>query len=413
MASNRLTEHRCATARPGRHGDGQNLYLQVRGPLARSWLYRYRDAAGMDRSIGLGQWPTVSLDEARAAALELGRMRRDGRDPLADKRAAEARTEALGALTFREAAARVIDLKRPEWASTKHAQQWENSLAAYVFPKLGDVDLRLIDTNHVVDVLAPIWTSKIETARRVQNRIATILGWATSKGLREGPNPADMERLKDLLASQKKVMQKNADKAVRHHAALPYRDAHGFMMHLRQREATAARCLEFCVLTSVRTANAIAAKWADIDLTRAVWTIPGDEMKAKGKGNHVVPLSKQAVKLLKAQQNKDDVYVFPAPTPGRPLSNNAMLALIDRMGRKGEITAHGFRSSFLDWVREETNHDPDAARLQLAHTIDDKTGAAYRRGDMFRKRKAIAQEWADYIDTDPGATVLAMAQAVT
>jgi integrase len=390
-------------AKPGRHGDGHNLYLQVRGPLARSWLYRYRDASGMDRTLGLGNWPVVSLDAARAAALDYARLRKEGRDPLAEKRAQEARADALDAATFRQAAAKVIELKRPEWVSSKHAQQWENSLSTYVFPRLGDLDLRLIDTNHVVDVLAPIWTKKIETARRVQNRIAAILAWGISKGLRDGPNPADMERLKDLLASQKKVQQKNVDKAVKHHAALPYREAHGFILELRDRDALAARCLEFCVLTSVRTANAISAKWADIDLQHAVWTIPAADMKAKGKGDHVVPLSKQAVALLNGLRGLDEVYVFPSPTPGKPLSNMAMLRLIDRMGRKGELTTHGFRSTFLDWVREETNHDPDAARLQLAHTIDDKTGAAYRRGNMYRKRALLVQEWADYIDAGPGA----------
>ncbi|CAG4900940.1 tyrosine-type recombinase/integrase [Paraburkholderia saeva] len=406
MAGGRLTDYKIQTAKAGRHGDGRNLYLQVRGPMAKSWIFRYRDAAGFDRAVGLGPWPVVSLEEARAAALEIARMRREGRDPLAEKLARNARLEVIHAITFRDAAAKVITMRAAEWKSPKHKQQWENTLTTYVYPRLGDVDVKLIDSNHVVDVLAPIWTTKIETASRLRERIAAVLAWCAAKGFREGANPADMERLKNLLPSQKKVKESDPSKQVQHHAALAYTGMHDFMARVRERPATAARCLELCVLTGARTANAIGMRWDHVDLDHAVWKIPAAEMKISGNGEHAVPLSRQVVTLLKAQQGRDKTYVFPSQTPEKPLSNMAMLQLIDRMGHKGEVTAHGFRSTLTDWAREETTHEPDTVRLQLAHAIDSKVDAAYRRGDLYRKRAALMQDWADYIDTEPPQAVV-------
>lgn len=400
MAMNRLTEYKCETAKQGRHGDGLGLYLQVRGPLAKAWLYRYKDVSGKERFMGLGSYPVISLDAARDRVLALRRKRGEGIDPLDDKRAHQAAQKALAMKrkTFRECAERVIEIKKPEWANAKHAQQWENTLATYAYPTIGDLDISMIDSHHVVGVLRPIWTAKPETARRLQQRLAAVLNWAIASRLRAEPNPARMVgNLDAMLSSHKEIRRKNPEKAVRNHPALPYAEIHEFIQQVREREATAARCLEFTILTCVRTANSIGVEWSEIDSERALWTIPASKMK--GKREHVIPLSKQALAIIEGQRGKDDVYVFPSAI-NRPLSNMSMLQLLGRM-KRDDLTVHGFRSTFRDWVGEETIFDGDAAELVLAHTIDSKTEAAYRRGDMLKKRRQMMAAWADYIDTKP------------
>ncbi|ELA00635.1 integrase family protein [Cupriavidus sp. HMR-1] len=388
-----MTERQCATLPPGRYGDGLGLQLQVRSERARAWIFRYRDASGKDRHVGLGQWPVVSLEEARAAALDMQRMRRDGRDPFAERKAADARVTTTEMLTFKQAAAAVIDIRRPTWSNDKHAAQWETSLATYAYPKLGDVNVSLLDTGHFVDVLTPLWVSKMETARRLQQRLSAVMEYAAAKGLRSGANPASLEALKDLLPDQKTIRTKNADKAVQHHAALPWQDVPAFLVDVRQREALAARALELAALTALRTGNIIGARWADIDLEQAVWRIPAAQMKARS--DHLLPLSKQAVALLKALPRTGEL-VF--EVDGKPMSNGAMLALLKRMKRTGQVTTHGFRSSFMDWTGEATNHEIDAARAQLAHNLGDKVRLAYQRGTLLQKREQLVQDWADFCD---------------
>jgi integrase len=404
-----LTENKCARAKPGRHADGgNNLYLQVRAGNAKSWLYRYRDTLGADRSMGLGAWPVVSLDEAREKALALTRQREQGIDPLDARRAqkvAEA-SSGTGRQTFRSVAERFIEMKSPEWSSPKHRQQWTNTLTAYAYPAIGDLPVEAITTQHVLSVLQPLWTTKLETARRLQQRLGLVLGYAIAKQLRAAPNPGAWKgNLEFALASHKKMKAKNPD-AVKHHEALPWPEMPEFMAELRTREAQSARMLELTILTCARTNNILEAEWGEIDFNEATWTIPAAKMK--GRKEHRVPLSRQALAVLEAQRGIDERLVF--ATKGKSLSNMAMLTLLERMGHDG-LTVHGFRSSFRDWVSESTDldpvsADPVAAEVALAHVQGDATERAYQRGDMFAKRERQMQAWADYCTTPPKVTKL-------
>ncbi|WP_224045021.1 tyrosine-type recombinase/integrase [Paraburkholderia unamae] len=398
-----LTEYKCQHAKPGRHADGGNLYLQVRGRDAKAWLYRYRDPYGKDRALGLGQYPAVNLEEARAKALELTRQRAQGVDPMDSRRAQEVANAATGGgkQTFRTVAESFIKMKTPEWSNAKHAQQWTNTLTAYAFPTIGDLPIEAITTQHVLSILQPIWTTKLETGRRLQQRIALVLGYAIAKHLRPGPNPGGWKgNLEFTLTSHKKMKAKNPE-IVQHHEALPWAEMGAFMADLRTREAQSARALEFCILTCARTANVLDVEWAEIDADEAVWTIPAAKMK--GRREHRVPLSRQALDVLEAQRGVDERLVFASKS--KPLSNMAMLALLARMGREG-LTVHGFRSSFRDWIAEATELDPVAAEIALAHAVGDATERAYQRGDLYDKRADMMQQWATYCATPPKVTKL-------
>ncbi|WP_429474235.1 tyrosine-type recombinase/integrase [Paraburkholderia atlantica] len=405
----KLTEYKCAHAKAGRHGDGDGLYLQVRARDARSWVYRYRDGFGKDREMGLGKYPVVSLAEARDAALAASRLRAQGIDPLDNRRAQEVADAAVGLekKTFRAVAAKLIDLKRPEWSNDKHAKQWESTLETYAYPHIGDLPVEVIDTHHTLACLQPIWLTKTETARRLQQRLALIMGYAVAHKLHPGPNPAVWKGGLDLLlTSHRRMKQANPD-AVKHHAALPWSEMATFMQDLRAREAQSARMLEFTIYTCARTNNVVEAEWSEIDFDAAVWTIPGSKMKARK--DHRVPLSRQALAVLEGQRGIDDRLVF-AAAKDTALSNMAMLTLLERM-KRDDLTVHGFRSSFRDWVSESTDldpvvADPVAAEVALAHAVGDATERAYARGDMFAKRARQMQAWADYCSTPPKVTKL-------
>jgi integrase len=400
---NKLTALKAGkTKKPGMYGDGGGLYLQVTlgandGPPARSWVFRYKmPGQGMktSREMGLGPLSTIGLEDARGIAAEARRLCRDGMDPIeARNRKREAdRLANAKALTFKDAAIAYITAHRAGWRNAKHADQWTATLETYAYPAFGSLTVQSIDTGLVMKALEPIWTVKPETAGRVRGRIEAVLNWATTRGYRKGENPARWRgHLDNLLPARSRV------RTVTHHSALPHAEIGAFVAALREQEGIAARALEFTILTAARTGETIGARWDEIDLPRKVWTVPGSRMKA-GK-EHRVPLSARALEILRelAPAGRDG-FVFPGQRRGRPLSNMAMLATLQRMGRD-DLTVHGFRSTFRDWTAERTSYAREVAEMALAHRISDAVEAAYRRGDMIAKRARMMDEWATFCAT--------------
>lgn len=386
--------------KPGMHADGGGLYLQVTRGGA-SWVLRFM-LAGRPRYMGLGPLALYGLADARAKALEARRLRHEGYDPIEARRATRmrARLDAAKSIAFKECASRYVTAHKAGWRSAKHAAQWEATLLTYAEPVIGALPAQAVDTSLVLKVLEPIWTTKPETASRVRQRIEAVLDWAKVRGYREGENPARWKgHLDVLLPALGKVRR------VEHHAALAYGDLPDFMTALRAQEGASARALEFAILTAARTGEVIGAQWSEIDLAEKVWTVPAARMKA-GK-EHRVPLSPRAVAILENMealrkvvegQDKGEAPVFPGGKVGQPLSNMALLMLLRRMGRD-DLTAHGFRSTFRDWVAERTNFPSEVAEMALAHTVGDKVEAAYRRGDLFDRRCRMMTAWATFCAT--------------
>ena len=389
---------------PGYYGDGGNLYLLVGPTGAKSWVFRYRVPAPTPdnpkhsklREMGLGPTHALSLAEARERAREWRRERLDGIDPIEARRSRRARIqlEAKKAMNFKQCAEAYIKSHSVGWKNPKHAAQWPSTLETYVYPAFGSLPVQGIDVGLVMNALEPIWTTKPETASRVRGRIESVLDWATARGYRKGENPARWRgHLENLLPKKTKVRR------VEHHAALPYPELDEFIAELRQQEGVAARALEFAILTVARTGEVIGAKWSEINLAERLWTIPAERMKA-GK-EHRAPLSDAALAILgEIQEIRQSDYVFPGGKSGRPLSNMAFLMLLRRMGR-GDLTVHGFRSTFSDWCSERTNFPAEVREMALAHTVSDKVEAAYRRGDLFQKRRQLMDAWARFAITTP------------
>jgi integrase len=393
--SGKLTTVEVAQARRRRlYGDGLGLFLQVSATGGKSWVFRWKED-GRQRVMGLGPLHTVSLAEARERALLCRRARLDGRDPIQERRAARmaARIERARTMTFEACAAAYIDAHRAGWKSRKHADQWTATLATYAFPVFGELPVAAVDVALVMKVLDPVWREKVETASRVRGRIEAVLGWATTRGYRRGPNPAAWkDHLQNLLPARAKVRR------VEHHKALPYGELGAFMTELRAQEGIAARALEFTILTAARTGEVIGARWSEIDRAARLWTIPGERMKA-GK-EHRVPLSDAALAILEAMWKvRTGDFVFPGAR-GKGLSQMSMLMTLRRMGR-GDVVTHGFRSSFSDWCSEQTSFPSEVREMALAHAVGDKVEAAYRRGDLFEKRRQLAEAWARYCCTRP------------
>ena len=376
--------------KPGLHfvGGVAGLALQVLPSGSRSWILRIQ-IAGRRRDMGLGGYPDVTLAGAREAAREARAKAKTGVDPIEDAKAARSALAAsrLAAKTFRQCATAYVAAHKAAWKNAKHIKQWSSTLETYAYPVLGDMLVRDIALPHVLTVLEPIWSKKTETATRLRGRIESVLDWATTREYRSGANPARWRgHLDNMLAAPKKIA-KSA-----HHAALPVSEVGAFMQALRQQDSTGARALEFAILTATRSGEARGAKWSEIDLEAAVWTIPAERMKA-GK-EHRVPLSGAAVTLLRHQPVIDENdLVFPAPRGGE-LSDMTLTAVMRRM--KVEAVPHGFRSTFRDWCAERTNYPRDVAEMALAHAIGDKVEAAYRRGDLFDKRRRLMAEWATF-----------------
>ena len=385
----KLTDTKVAKAKPGKHGDGRNLWLIVSPTGAKRWEFRYT-LDGKSREMSLGPADLLCLDDARDKALELRKAIRNGMDPLAVRNQSKTRRKT----TFKEVAEDTITSLIPTWTNAKSEGQWRQTLTAYAYPKLGNMSVADITTDDVYGVLEPIWVTKPETAGRLRARIEKVLDRATARRLRTGDNPARLKgNLDHLLAKQSKV------KRVKSHAALPYAETASFMADLRTREGVAARALEFAILTAARTSEAIGARWSEIDLKAGVWTIPAERMKARR--DHRVPLSEPALALLpNLPRDKDSDFVFISPmSKGEPLSNMALLATLKRMDRT-DLTAHGFRSTFRDWAAETTAYPDAVVEMALAHAVSNAVEAAYRRGDLFEKRKRLMADWASYCAGD-------------
>ena len=396
--TNRLTALAVDNAsEPAMYADGDGLYLRVTEDKTKNWVLRYM-LNGQPRWMGLGPLSLFGLKEARAKALDARRLRYDGIDPIGARRAqrAKARLDAAKAITFKQCAESYINAHRAGWRNGKHAAQWEATLATYAEPVIGSLPVQAIDTALVLRVLEPVWATKPETAGRVRGRIEAILDFAKARTWREGENPARWRgHLDKLLPARGKVRK------VEHHAALPYAELPGFLLALREQEGVAARALEFAVLTAARTGETIGARWSEIDLLDKTWTVPAARMKAGRE--HRVPLSARALAILEempAHRKADDGFVFAGGKPGLPLSNMAFLMLLRRMER-GDLTAHGFRATFKTWASERTAFQNEIVEAALAHVVGSKVEQAYRRGDMFEKRRRLMHQWATFCTTAP------------
>ncbi len=363
----------------GRYGDGDGLYLVVGESGSRSWMVRVQKD-GRRRDIGLGSAKKVSLALARERAALTRSQIEVGIDPIAERR------KAAGIPTFREAAALVYAEQRKAWKNKKHNDQWISSLEAYAFPAIGDKAVNQIDGPAVREILAGIWLTKNETAKRVRQRINTIMDWAVAKGYRDAPL---------ALSIINKSLPKLPQGHKKHFSAMPYGDVPEFMGQLREKKSIGALALRAVILTAARSGEIRLATWNEIDFEAATWTIPAERMKAGRE--HIVPLSKAALGVFEAAKDHriaGSDFVFQGTKKGKPLSDMTLTKIL--RDQNIPFTVHGFRSSFRDWVGEETSFAGDVAEMALAHTIKDKTEAAYRRGSMFSKRMILMNNWADF-----------------
>ena len=368
----------------GTHGDGEGLYIQVKGPR-RSWLYRYK-IKGKSHALGLGAYPLVGLKDARDKAQAMAKARANGQDPLIERRLAATRER-----TFDQVGAEYIDQHKAAWRSEKTRYIWELSLKTHAGPIFGALPVASVTRGHVLDALSPVWSKKPETARRLRRQIEAVLSFATAKGYRTGDNPALWRGGLQYALPKLSRVQK-----VRNHPALPFKETPAFMRRLEACPASSALALRFLILTAGRTSEVLGATWQEVDLETRVWTIPGARMKAEKE--HRVPLSDAAVeilKLAKMQMRDGNSHIWPGDRRGRPLSNMCFLQLLKRLDRT-DITPHGFRSTFRDWAAETTHFQNHVVEMALAHTIGNAVEAAYRRGDLLDKRRELMKEWAAF-----------------
>jgi len=364
------------------------LALQILPGGGRTWVLR-ATMGGKRRDMGLGGFPDVTLADARAAARKARELIREGLDPINEARAALSanRASRVKDITFEQAALAYMAAHEAGWRNAKHAQQWRNTLETYAFPIIGPLIVKDVGVPHILTILEPIWKKKTETATRLRGRLEQVLDWATARGYREGLNPARWRgHLDKLLARPSKVAK------VEHRAALPFTEIGAFMKQLRAADVMGARALEFAILTAARSGEVRGATWSEIDLSAKVWTVPAARMKANRE--HRVPLSATVLTFLaRLPRMAGSDLVFPAPRGG-PLSDMTLSAVLRRM--KVPAVPHGFRSTFRDWASERTSYPRDAAEMALAHTIGDKVEAAYRRGDLFEKRRRMMADWAAF-----------------
>jgi integrase len=377
---NRLNARAVATiTKHGRHADGGGLYLSISPNGGRRWVFLYR-WRGKPTEIGFGSARDVKLARARELASDARGRLAEGVNPKDAKKRE-------GGATFGESADQLIEAMRPSWRNAKHAAQWEMTLRDYAEPlRLLPVDK--ITTDDVVSVLKPLWHFKPETASRLRGRIERVLDAAKAQGLRSGENPARWRGHLDQLLPKRRRLTRG------HHAAMGYAEVPSFIADLQGRQATAARALEFAILTAARSGEVLGARWDEFDLNRRIWTVPARRMKAGRE--HRVPLSRRALKIVKAMHDarKGD-FVFPGDKPCKPLSEMALSMMLRRMNVDG-VTVHGFRSAFRDWAAECTNFTNEVCEAALAHVIENKAEAAYRRGDLFDKRHSLMESWAIY-----------------
>lgn len=376
--------------RPGLHpvGGVAGLCMQVTPTKARTWILR-ATIAGKRRDMGLGGYPDVPLAAAREKARTARLQIDQGTDPILARREAksELRAAAAAAKTFAECAAGFVDAKSAGWRNAKHRQQVANTLEQYAYPVIGNVLVRDVQLAHILQILEPLWTTKTETATRVRSRLENVLDWAKARGYRNGENPARWRgHLDKLLPARNKVVR------VKHHRALDVDLVPTFMISLRAKPGVGARAVEFLVLTASRSGEVRDCRWSEIDLQKREWTIPAERMKA-GK-EHRVPLSEAAVKLIKSMPRIDGTeLVFPS-TKGTPLSDMTLTKVMRDMGV--DAVPHGMRSTFKDWASERTSYPNEVSEMALAHSIGDKVEAAYRRGELFKKRRHLMADWSRF-----------------
>lgn len=397
-------------AAPGRYADGSGLYLAIDDEGRRRWLYLYT-VNGKRREMGLGSAREVSLKAARAARDDARSKLRAGTDPLSERRAMKARP------AFGDFALDYIKAQAPGWKNAKHLAQWCMTLSCERDDRgeLMDTGYCLslrkrpvdtIDTEDVLRILRPIWAEKPETASRLRGRIEAVLDAAKAKGLRDGENPARWRGHLDKLLPKASKLSRG------HHAAMPYGEVPAFVQMLRKASGTTALALEFAILTAARSGEVRGARWSEIDLDNALWTIPAGRMKTSRE--HVVPLPERALEMLAATallrdgQADNDALVFPSMMKGAQLSDAAFSALMNRQGA-GDYTAHGFRSSFRDWAGDRTTFEREVAEAALAHAVGDATERAYRRGSALDKRRKLMDAWAAHVNADAAGKVIAAA----
>lgn len=389
-------------AAPGYYSDGGNLFLQVTPAGSKSWIFRYSVGLNKKREMGLGPLHAVPLASAREKSARYRAQLLEGIDPHSTRKTllAERRAATVPAMTFKQCASKCIEDRRAGWKNAKHAQQWENTLETYVYPVLGHEDVGNVDTAMVRRCLDPIWNTKTETAMRVRGRVETVLDWAKTHGHRSGDNPAAWKgHLQAVMAAPRKVT------AVEHHPALNITEMPAFQAALHLKSGMAGKALAFLILTAARTNEVTGAKWKEIDLDEKIWTVPPERMKAGVE--HKVPLSAAALLVLEGLGGSTarEAFVFPGQKKGKPLSNMAMLELLKGMAFKSAegaaITVHGFRSTFRQWAAEMSAHSREVAEHALAHKLPDKVEAAYQRGTLLAKRRALMSDWAKFCEIAP------------
>ena len=379
---------------PGMYADGGGLYLQVTHADARSWVFRFM-LNGRARTMGLGPLHTIGLADARTRATECRRLCIDGQDPILHREQSRARLrlDAAKAVTFRTCAEGYIEAHKAGWIA-RTGDHWAKTFEVYVYPVLGDLPVQAVDTGLVMQALEPIWRTKTVTASTIRGRVESVLDWATTRGHRSGENPARWRgHLANLLPRRSKVSR------VAHHPALPFREVPAFMTALAEQPGLAAIALRFTILTAVRTGEAIGARWDEIDEAEATWTVPAERMKARLE--HRVPLSPAALDLIRPLRMLGSPFVFSGLKRSQHLNKTTMLKVVVRMGRK-DITVHGFRSAFRDWAGETTTFPREVAEAALAHSVDTRVEAAYRRGDFFAKRRELMDAWSSFIQANEG-----------
>jgi integrase len=393
-----------AKSEPGMYGDGGGLYLRVGPTGAKSWIVR-TVIHGKRRELGIGSAGLVSLADARKKATALREVARAGGDPDADRKAAaKAAAEAArrDLITFGKAAEAAHAKLLPKWKNQKHAETWLSGLKLHAFPRLGEKPIQSITREDVLRVLEPIWTNRVETARRLRQRIHTVFQWAKDEGHFTGENPV----------GQIGLGLTQVNKNTTHLAAMPWRDVPAFWMQLADREGVSSACLRFAILTAARSGEARGATWAEIDLEGAAWNVPGERMK-RGVP-HRVPLSAEALALLATMRGLDPVLCFPSPNRGkegvRPLSDMAFKLLYNRMGVSG-FTTHGFRSAFRDWCSESAKADPELAEAALSHATGNAVVRAYARSDLFDRRRDLMQAWSRFAIGQTAGEVVQLVRA--
>ena len=376
----------------GRYTDAlvRGLHIWVKPSLRKYWIFRYT-LGGNSHNISLGSFPAMSIAVARIKAQEARDTLNHGVNPLSERRVHKIAFAAPtpSPVTFKEFALETIQKKRIEWSSDKHAAQWEYSLREFAFPVIGKKRLDEIDMEDILKILTPIWETKTETASRLRGRLEWILAAATTRKLRTGMNPALWRGLLQTILPAPKRFQK-----IKHHKAIPYKELPNFIHRLHDVDGVAALALEFLILNANRTSEVTDALRAEVN--DGIWIIPEERMKARVA--HRVPLCQRSLEILGVAKAMDENSQYLFSRNGKKLTNMAMAMMVRRMNL--DATVHGFRSAFRDWVSEETQHSPEVAEMALAHTIGNKVEAAYRRGDLFERRRLLMQDWERYCSTN-------------